>query len=58
MSSCRYAESSLGLQERVVMEHAIGDAMADGTELPNDPVIRQLAEQMKKDKRASPGEVQ
>ena len=42
----RFANSGVGLQERIVMEAKINECMADGTELPDDPAIRQLAEQL------------
>lgn len=51
LTQCRNASVELGLQERIVMEATIADAMANGRELPDDPAIRQVAEQLRQEKK-------
>ena len=47
---CRNANTGIGLQERVVLEGVATNAIETGGDLPDDPVVRQMAEQMRKEK--------
>lgn len=48
---CSFANTSVGLQEKVVMTAFIQQCQENGTDLPDDPAIRAVAEQLQQEQK-------